>query len=239
MRSLGGKHWWRRTWENMRNLTLQLLKLGCLKTTKKSNIYCFSPWVGSNPLFFSWGSGIQLTLVWVRVPDMPAISSLGRLLLCEHGFFAQALSHGLMPNEPWRKEKELVLMAVMLTQNSMPQTEMQQVMLENGRLRWAFKMAKHKAFVLGGHFIPRVVYRRRKTTGASNCDDWTLRDSKEWSDMVRSFDLFRKTRHVCRSDFDQIGLACRRGGKVGTLGPWSTHIAELFQQFFFDFFMLQ
>jgi hypothetical protein len=57
--------------------------------------------------------------------------------------------------------------------------------------------------------------------------------------MVRSFDLFRKTRHVCRSDFDQIGLACRRGGKVGTLGPWSTHIAELFQQFFFDFFMLQ
>jgi len=76
-----------------------------------------------------------------------------------------------MPNEPWRKEKELVLMAVMLTQNSMPQTEMQQVMLENGCLRWAFKMAKHKAFVLGGHFIPRVVYRRRKTTGASNCDD--------------------------------------------------------------------
>ena len=33
------------------------------QTTKKSEVYCFSLWVGSNPLFFSLGSGIQLTLV--------------------------------------------------------------------------------------------------------------------------------------------------------------------------------
>ena len=101
------------------------------------------------------------------------------LFWCERCVFAQGLSHGLTPNEPWRKkEKELVFMAVMLTQSRKYATDwMYLPVLENDR--WASKMAYSTKL-----FVP----------GSQNPPVWVVEivGEKPWHRrlMARSFDLF-------------------------------------------------